>query len=697
MRRRACVLLLLALALSWALRCAVAGNAKEPQARQEAIESILKDIVSEDQKLRIKAFERLRELGMDGVRQLVEMMPKLGEGNDGGVRFAVHGLAMTFTAKGMERERKELSMTLCDLLKTDLPTWVKRFLIEQLQIVGGEEAVETLSTLLSDEELAESSRQALCANPSESALNALRGWLPKAKGDLRIGIINALGERRDKNAVKLLLNETLSKDRDVRCAALEALGKIGDPSAVDAILLGLKDADGRVVRSAFSALLMLYENLLASGRKKEALKAGTEALRVVKESKQRRALLLHIAKIADAGAIGAIATCLSDKDPYVRSLAMECLSVIEGEEASAQLAKLMKTADEATRSRIVLILGRRKDKVATRALNEALQDKSDVVKVASLQALGKLEEASEELLLKAATSEVEEIHETALKAYIALANKRLEKGDREGAVKMFATATRVARTVELVREALSGIAKAPAEEALITVEELLKEPQLMEEASRAYFAIATSLADAGKRDEALRMLFKLAAMSTPRDLSEAVFAKLRQLNPEVDVSSARGFVTSWWLIGPFKGTDIDAVLPPEKEVNLEAPVKFEGVELRWFKHRTNDIDGFVNLYGLLKPNENVSAFMYAEIEVEKEMDALFKLGSDDSIKCWLNGKLVHRYPEPRSPAVDQDVVKVHLQAGLNRILLKVVNFGGGWCATLRITDIDGRPVKFKQK
>jgi len=694
--RREWVALLFVFVLPLAQQCmTTAGEPKEPQVKQEVIESIIKDIVSEDQKVRMKAFERLRELGMDGVKQLVEMMPKLGEGKDGGVRFAVHGLAMTFTAKGMEKERKELSMTLCNLLKTDLPNWVKRFLIEQLQIVGGDEAVETLSTFLSDEELAESSRQALCANPSETALSALRDWLPKAKGNIRIGIINALGERRDGKAVKLLLNEALSKDADVRCAALQALGKIGDPIAIDAILLGLKDANGRVVRSAFSALLMLYEHLLASGRKKEALRAGIEALKSAKDSRQRRALLLHITKIADIGAIGAIATCLNDKDPFVRSLAMECLSGMEGEEASAELAKLMETADDVTRSRLVLILGKRKDKVAMKVLNEALQDKSDAVKVASMQALGKLGEASEELLLKAATSGVDEIHETALKAYIALANKKLEKGDREGAVKMFVIAARTSRTVELVREALSGLAKAPSEEAIRIIEELLEEPRLKEDATRAYFAVAVSLADAGKRDEALQMLFRLAAMSTPRTLSEAVFSKLRQLNPEVDVSSARGFVTSWWLIGPFKGTDIDAVLPPEKEVNLEAPVKFDGVELRWFKHHTKDIDGFVNLYELLKPNENVSAFMYAEIEVEKDMDALFKLGSDDSLKCWLNGKLVHRYAGTR--AVDQEVVKVRLQAGLNRILLKVVNFGGGWWATLRITDIDGRPIKFKQK
>jgi hypothetical protein len=47
--------------------------------------------------------------------------------------------------------------------------------------------------------------------------------------------------------------------------------------------------------------------------------------------------------------------------------------------------------------------------------------------------------------------------------------------------------------------------------------------------------------------------------------------------------------------------------------------------------------------------------------------------------------------------VDQDVVKAHLEAGANRILLKVLNGGGNWQACLRITDPDSHPIKFKAR
>jgi hypothetical protein len=76
---------------------------------------------------------------------------------------------------------------------------------------------------------------------------------------------------------------------------------------------------------------------------------------------------------------------------------------------------------------------------------------------------------------------------------------------------------------------------------------------------------------------------------------------------------------------------------------------------------------------------------------------LLKTGSDDGMKCWLNGKVVHAYANPRSLTVDEDSVEAQLAAGVNRILVKVANGGGGWVCCLRITDRDGRPLAFEQR
>jgi hypothetical protein len=47
--------------------------------------------------------------------------------------------------------------------------------------------------------------------------------------------------------------------------------------------------------------------------------------------------------------------------------------------------------------------------------------------------------------------------------------------------------------------------------------------------------------------------------------------------------------------------------------------------------------------------------------------------------------------------VDQDRVPVHLEAGTNKILLKLYQNNQGWEFCVRIVSADGRPVPFKQR
>ncbi|HVR76104.1 MAG TPA: hypothetical protein VMT52_17365 [Planctomycetota bacterium] len=69
-----------------------------------------------------------------------------------------------------------------------------------------------------------------------------------------------------------------------------------------------------------------------------------------------------------------------------------------------------------------------------------------------------------------------------------------------------------------------------------------------------------------------------------------------------------------------------------------------------------------------------------------------KLGSDDGVVVWLNGKKVHAKNATRALMVDEDVVDARLEAGKNRILLKVTQGDGQWELTLRITDRADKPL-----
>ena len=72
---------------------------------------------------------------------------------------------------------------------------------------------------------------------------------------------------------------------------------------------------------------------------------------------------------------------------------------------------------------------------------------------------------------------------------------------------------------------------------------------------------------------------------------------------------------------------------------------------------------------------------YALITLESttaQSDVTMRVGSDDSIKVWLNGEVVHNNPINRGANDFQDTFKVNLVAGDNLLLVKVSDRESGW-------------------
>jgi hypothetical protein len=70
------------------------------------------------------------------------------------------------------------------------------------------------------------------------------------------------------------------------------------------------------------------------------------------------------------------------------------------------------------------------------------------------------------------------------------------------------------------------------------------------------------------------------------------------------------------------------------------------------------------------------------------------MGSDDGIKAWLNGKLVHAKNSPRAAIPYTDKVRIKLKAGWNPLLLKITQNNVPWefCARITTSRGSGQPV-----
>ena len=94
----------------------------------------------------------------------------------------------------------------------------------------------------------------------------------------------------------------------------------------------------------------------------------------------------------------------------------------------------------------------------------------------------------------------------------------------------------------------------------------------------------------------------------------------------------------------------------------------------------NNVNDLVNEIGLGSGDVNDHS-SYALITLESDSDQAgveMKVGSDDSIKVWLNGEVVHTNAINRGASDFQDTFEVDLVTGDNTLLVKVSERGGGW-------------------
>ena len=141
----------------------------------------------------------------------------------------------------------------------------------QLKRVGTDLSVPALAALLSDEKLSHSARYALESMPSRKAGQALTDALSTTSGLTKVGIINSLGMRGEKQAVPALVKSLADKDDQVAAAAATALGQIGGTSALKALQQASAQSAGPLHDAIADAWLRGAKRLLAAGNRSEAL------------------------------------------------------------------------------------------------------------------------------------------------------------------------------------------------------------------------------------------------------------------------------------------------------------------------------------------------------------------------------------------------------------------------------------------
>lgn len=107
----------------------------------------------------------------------------------------------------------------------------------------------------------------------------------------------------------------------------------------------------------------------------------------------------------------------------------------------------------------------------------------------------------------------------------------------------------------------------------------------------------------------------------------------------------------------------------------------ENTELTWEKIQSKD--GFVDMQSGV-PKDYTVGYAWTEFDSPRDTEAWMGLGSDDGVKIWLNGELIHDKWIRRPSRVDEDVVPMHLKKGKNRMLIKIQNATIDWSFVYRV-------------
>jgi hypothetical protein len=169
-----------------------------------------------------------------------------------------------------------------------------------------------------------------------------------------------------------------------------------------------------------------------------------------------------------------------------------------------------------------------------------------------------------------------------------------------------------------------------------------------------------------------------------------------------------GIFDRWLLMGPipvFKNKqnnenqaaqkeafNTDYILPSSVSRGIKEEKHFIGnSSYRWQFVQADD--GIFDLTKTIGDTAFAITYAYAQIDMPEEKKIILGVGSDDAVKIWINGNLIHSNWVARGLLIDSDLIHVKLKKGRNDILVKIQNRGNSWAFTCRVI----MPVQYSQK
>ena len=286
-----------------------------------------------------------------------------------------------------DEQQKEAETMLIEFLESTASLPAKRFVCECLSIYGSDESVPVLEELLSESETESMALFALERISSDDAAEVLIDALSGAKGTLKVDIINALGHRREENALEDIIPMINDKDETVAYAAISAVGRTGGDKAAEALKAAMSDTDNRFSADIINAYLKCAESYSVQGEKQKALKIYQSLENSQYNNHVRYAALKGIIKNSDQSGTDVIVSFFENENADQHLIAIALVTEIPLSEDVTPIVKSMSKMKSEDQMRLLSALAGRKEKSVVNMMVKMTDNTDEQIRLAALEAL----------------------------------------------------------------------------------------------------------------------------------------------------------------------------------------------------------------------------------------------------------------------------------------------------------------------
>ncbi|WP_336514391.1 DUF1080 domain-containing protein [Pollutibacter soli] len=335
--------------------------------------------------------QEMAALGGSGLLEMTMMLSAQGKGDNTRLQYALNGYTSYVSLPGNEKQKAEAVKTYCQALSKMPDALAADFIIQQLQLIGKDDAVACLKPLLTNSALAGNAARALAQINTPLAEKTLMTALKQAKGKALLSVIEALGYAKYSPAVKEIIALTKSTDANVAKVSLYALASIGDTTASGVLEAAAAKQGYRYDQTGATAAYLNYIREVSNSGRKDI--AATFAEKLMNNANGKDQLPVKVAAmqlLAEAKgdkALPVLYDAAKSEDVIYRTAALRATEKMKSPGTKSEWLKQLSSASPGAAIQLLNYLGKSGDPSLMPELQKYLSASDEGVRLAAINSV----------------------------------------------------------------------------------------------------------------------------------------------------------------------------------------------------------------------------------------------------------------------------------------------------------------------